>query len=99
MATTDGKTSKRSQRTEETKAVKDSKDPQVARVSQGTKATVVSATVTKSIMAKAVGNKLRESPRDDAAEVRTAVASASVMTSAVTDIPVTTVSTSAVTAD
>jgi hypothetical protein len=98
VAATDGKTSKRSQRTEETKVVKDPKDPQVTKVSQGAKATVVSATVTKSIMAKAVGTKLRESPRDDAADDRTAVTSASVIP-VVTDIPVTTASASAVAAD
>ncbi len=98
MATTDGRASKRSQRTEETKVVKDPKDLHGTKVPQGVKATVVSATVTKSIMAKAAGAKLRESPRDDAADARTAVTSASVIP-VVTDIPVTTASASAVAAD
>ena len=39
--------------------------PQAAKVPEGPKTTVVSAKVTKSIMAKAVGAKMRESPRDD----------------------------------
>ena len=99
MSATDGKISKRSQRTGDTKVVKDSKDSHVVKVLQGAKTTVVSATVTKSIMAKAVGTKLRESPRDDAAEARTAVTSASVMPSAVTDIPVTIADASAVAVD
>ena len=99
MAATDGKTSKRSQRTEETKVVKDPKDLHVAKGSQGAKTTVVSATVTKSIMAKAVGAKLRESPRDDAAEARLAATTTNVMPSAVADVPVTTTDTSAVTAE
>jgi hypothetical protein len=60
---------------------------------------VVSATVTKSIMAKAAGAKQRESPRDDAAEARLAAAPTNVMPSIVTDIPVTTTEVSAVAAD
>ena len=99
MVTTDGKTSKRSQRNEEMKVVKHLKDLHVAKGSQGAKTTVVSATVTKSIMAKVAGTKLRESPRDDAAEARNTVTTSTVIPSAVTDIPVTTTDASAVAAD
>jgi hypothetical protein len=99
VAATDGKASKRSQRTEETKVVKDLKDLHAAKESQGAKATVVSATVTKSIMAKAAGNKLRESPRDDATEARSTAATTSVIPSSVAEIPVAIADASAVVAD
>ena len=99
MPVTDGRASKRSQRTEETKVAKDSKDPHVAKGSQGAKTTVVSAAVTKSIMAKAVGAKMRESPRDDVAEAIPAATTTNMMPSAVADVPVSTADISAVTTE
>ena len=81
------------------KVVKDLKDLHVAKGSQGAKTTVVSAAVTKSIMAKAVGAKMKESPRDDGAEAIPAATTTNMMPSAVADVPVTTTDSSAVTAD
>ena len=48
-----------------TKLPEETKVPKAAKVPEGPKTTIVSAKVTKSIMAKAVGAKMRESPRDD----------------------------------
>ena len=48
-----------------TKLPEETKVPQATKVPEGPKTTIVSAKVTKSIMAKAVGAKMRESPRDD----------------------------------
>ena len=48
-----------------TKLPEETKVPQAAKVPEGPKPTIVSAKVTKSIMAKAAGAKMRESPMDD----------------------------------